>query len=225
VASRQTRRRTVGRPTRVHSRDARENLLDAAVRLFADKGVAGTTVAEIAAAATVTAAMVHYYFKNRTQLVDAVAAERLEPILTSVWAPVLETHQVGPMLAAFSQRVIDAAETHTWLPSLWLREIVVDGGQLRTRLLRALRLEYVQHLIRTVSAAQRDGSVSADLDPRLVFASVLGLTLLPLAGIAILEQVPGIGGIQKQDVARHARALLDAAFARGTSVSAKVKQE
>ena len=163
MATAKTVRRNIGRPSRF--RDARGDLLDAAVRLFSERGVAGTTVSEIAAQAQVTAAMVHYYFKSRAQLVDAVAAERLEPILASVWSPVLKTHQVGQMLTGLSQRVIDATEKNAWLPSLWLREVVSEGGQLRARLLKTLRLEYVQHLIRTVGTAQKQGTISPDIVP------------------------------------------------------------
>ena len=57
--------------------DEKGKLLDAAVRLFAGQGVAGTTVAEIAQRAGVTSAMVHYYFKTKDQLLDAVVEEKL----------------------------------------------------------------------------------------------------------------------------------------------------
>ncbi len=205
-------RRTIGRPSQIHRSDARGDLLDAAVRLFAGKGVAGTTVAEIALHAQVTAAMVHYYFTNRDQLVDAVAVERLGPIVTGVWAPVLESQQVGPMLAGLVQRIFSATEEHSWLPSLWLREVISDGGHLRTRLLKIVPVAYVQHLIGTVRAAQKQGGISRDLDARLVPASLLGLTLLPLASIALFEQMPALRGIHKRDIARHAQALVVGAF-------------
>lgn len=193
--------------------DARESLLDSAVRLFSERGVAGATVAEIASRADVTAAMVHYYFKNRDQLIDAVAAERLAPIATRIWAPIMDAKEVGPMLAGVAQRVVDAAVANIWLPSLWLREVVSEGGQLRRRLLKTFRPEYLQHLIRTVGAAQKKGNVNRDLDPRLLFSSVLGLTLLPLASRALFEQLPVVGGIRAQDISRHALALLGSVFA------------
>jgi hypothetical protein len=43
----------------------RESLLDAAVALFAEQGVAATSSAKIAARAGVTPAMVHYHFRCR----------------------------------------------------------------------------------------------------------------------------------------------------------------
>ena len=205
--------RAVGRP-RQGAVDARDSLLDAAVNLFSEKGVAGTTFAEIAAGGGVTAAMVHYYFSSRDQLLDAVAAERLQPIVTSIWEPVVESSEIEAVLSGLVQRILKAAEVNPWLPALWLREIISEGGQLRARLLRTVRFDYVQHLIGTVTEAQRRGELNPELEPRLVFISVLGVTLMPLANLRLLQQVPLLKGIKREDVARHARALLASAFAR-----------
>ena len=54
-----------GRRARVPAGDGRRQLLDAAVEMFAERGVANTTVAQIARAARVTGAMVHYWFESR----------------------------------------------------------------------------------------------------------------------------------------------------------------
>jgi AcrR family transcriptional regulator len=66
----------------------RGQLLDLATELFAARGVAATTIAHIAQRAGVTPAMVHYYFKSRDQLIDAVVLERIVPVIGFVWAPV-----------------------------------------------------------------------------------------------------------------------------------------
>src|SRR5579864_3612571 len=128
-------RRRVGRPRPVAGVAARELLLDAALVLFSEQGVAGTTVAEIAAKAGMTQAMVHYYFTNKSRLLDAVAKERVLRLVRSVWAPVSTTDEIVPMLRGLVQRIVNAAELNPWLPSLWLREIISEGGQLRSRLL------------------------------------------------------------------------------------------
>jgi len=207
-------RRSIGRPRQGTAIDARERLLDAASALFAEQGIAGTTIAAIAAKAGVTPAMVHYYFTNRDHLVDALAHERLLPTVNAVWAPVLDSNDVVSMLRGLVQRIFAAAEMHPWLPSLWLREIVSEGGQLRALLLKNLRFEYVLHLVKTVTTAQRRGEIDPHLDPRLVFMSVLGNTLLPLAVGGLWQQVPVLQHVTRKDVARHAEALLVNAFSR-----------
>ena len=214
MSSARSLRRSIGRPRLAAGVDARELLLDAAIALFAEQGVAGTTIAAIASKAGVTPAMVHYYFTNRDQLVDAVARERLLPTVTDVWAPVVESSDVVPMLRGLVQRIFRAAEMNPWLPSLWLREIVSEGGQLRVLLLKNLRFEYVLHLIKALRSAQRRGEIDPHIDPRLMFLSVLGTTLLPLAASGLWQQVPVLQRITPRDVARHAEALLVSAVSR-----------
>jgi hypothetical protein len=50
----------------------------------------------------------------------------------------------------------------------------------------------------------------------LIFVSVLGLTLLPLANIRVLRQIAPLHGIKSNDIARHAQALLMSAFSRSS---------
>jgi TetR/AcrR family transcriptional regulator len=207
-----SRSRAIGRPRHASRVDARGLLLDAALRLFAEHGAAATTLAQIAAHAGVTPAMVHYYFSDRERLLDAVAGERLIPTLTSVWAPVATTTGVLPMLRGLVRRILKATELMPWLPGLWLREILSDGGQLRSRVLRGMPFEHVRHLIASVAAAQRRGAIHGELDPRLVLMSVLGTTLLPLATMRIWHEIPVMQGVGREDVARHAEALLLGAF-------------
>lgn len=213
--------RRIGRPPQASAPDARQRLLDAALTLFAEQGVAGTTIAGIAARAGVTPAMVHYYFSNRDRLLDAVAQERLREIVTGVWSPVVETTEVVPMLRGLVQRIVTATEVHPWLPSLWLREVVSEGGQLRERLMRILPLGSVRHLIGAVAGAQSRGEVSPRLEPRLVLLSVLGLTFLPLATIRLWQALPLLQGVEREDVARHAEALLVSAFSKPARSRAK----
>jgi len=55
---------------------------------------------------------------------------------------------------------------------------------------------------------QEDGRLNADLEPSLVFLSLLGLTILPLATSKEWRNDPVRRQITAQDIARHAVALL-----------------
>ena len=83
VQSKPPKKRTAspGRPLGSVHRDVRELLLGSATKLFAAHGVAGTTFAMIAKSVGITPAMLHYYFKDRDQLCDAVVSERVLRII------------------------------------------------------------------------------------------------------------------------------------------------
>lgn len=58
----------------------KDRILDAAERLFADRGLAGTSLRAITAAAGVNLAAVHYHFGSKEALVRALLARRIEPL-------------------------------------------------------------------------------------------------------------------------------------------------
>src|SRR5665213_2189409 len=155
------RPRTRGRPVRLAHLKARESLLDAAVALFAEKGVAATTAVEIAARAGVTPALVHYYFRPRERLLDAVVDERLSRFvahavraLPALPAPA----SASALIDALVDGVFAAARRMPWMPPIWSREIVSGGGLLRGLTIRHLPV----HVITALQAAAADDLADPD---------------------------------------------------------------
>ncbi|MCH6551326.1 MAG: helix-turn-helix transcriptional regulator [Planctomycetes bacterium] len=64
----------------------RERLLDVAEELFAEKGIAGTSLRTLTKAAETNLAAVHYHFGSKEALLDAVFERRAGPM--NVDAPV-----------------------------------------------------------------------------------------------------------------------------------------
>ncbi len=212
------RARRPGRPPRPDSAAMRERLLDTATALFAEQGVAATTIAHIAARAGVTPAMVHYYFRNRGQLIDAVVDERLAPVIAHVWEPVPADDAVtaDPAAAAreclvlIVQRLAHSAAQRPWLPPLWLHEVVNEAGQLRERVLRHLPAARLHRLTALIEQGQRQGVIRPGVEPRLAVLSILGLTLLPLATANLWRRLwpEGARAIDADAIAAHALAVL-----------------
>src|SRR5690606_7828731 len=60
--------------------DTKQQILDAAERLFAERGIAATSLRAVMAAAHVNPAAVHYHFGGREALIEAVVLQRLRPL-------------------------------------------------------------------------------------------------------------------------------------------------
>ena len=188
----------------------RARLLDAAVRLFAEQGVAGTTVAQIAAPAGVASAMVHYYFKTKDQLLDAVVAEKLVGEFIAFVADAIERDASDPLAQAerLVWRIVEASDAMPWLPPLWVREVISEGGALREKLIRRVDLGKPERFKAGLAAAQRAGRVNPGIHPQLTFMSIMALTMLPLSMAKDWDRIPLIGRVSKQDLGRHVVALL-----------------
>jgi len=61
----------MARPVNADADATRQRMLDRAVELFAEHGLGGTSVRDVAGAAGVSLAMVHHYFGGKNELYDA----------------------------------------------------------------------------------------------------------------------------------------------------------
>jgi AcrR family transcriptional regulator len=147
-----------GRPPRV----SREEIVAAAISLFARRGYRGTTVAAIAEAVGVTDASVLHYFENKAAILeasledDAVASQELLTMLEPGGIEALRR------LAGWGARMEANPET-TQLQLVLSAEALMEGAELHERYVKRFR-----YLRRTVSKAiQRGidaGEIRADAD-------------------------------------------------------------
>ena len=129
----------------------RERILDVAEKLFADRGLAGTAVRDIAREASLTAPSLYNHFDGKQALYEAVLARGVQPLFDIITASnaTAESLSVADRQAE-SERMLDAIMDHlahhpnigkliqheslTGGPSLslivrgWIRPIV-DSGQ------------------------------------------------------------------------------------------------
>lgn len=203
------RKRAPGRPA-ADAPDQRAGLLDAALACYVRQGIAATSLRDIAVEAGVTPALLHYYFGDKAQLLEAVIEERVMPAFEMVRNRVAGADaDVADIVAAFANGVADAVARHPWWPQLWVREVLCEGGALRDLLFTRIAPGFARQLVEHFARAQASGRLNADLDPRLLLPTLVGLTLFPAAGTSIWRQVFDAGDLGMDDVRRHALALLD----------------
>ena len=203
------RKRAPGRPL-ADAPDQRAAALDAALACFVRQGIGATSLRDIAREAGVTPALLHYYFGDRQQLLDAVVAERVVPAFLSVRERLARAGgDVADIVAAFVHGVTDAIARHPWWPQLWVREVLCEGGALRDLLVQRIAPDIARLLAGRFAAAQAAGRLNADLDPRLLLPTLVGLTMFPAAGAPIWRQVFDAHDLGLDDVRGHALALLD----------------
>jgi len=194
----------------------RQHLLDAALTCFSRQGIAATSLRAIATQANVNPALLHYYFGDKAQLQQAVIEERVMPAVNGVGASLAAAgDDVTALIAGFVRGVGEAVARHPWLPSLWVREVLCEGGALRDLLVNRVGPQIPQQLAQRFAAAQRAGALNPDLDPRLLVVSLVGLTLFPAASAPVWGRVFETAGIDADVLRDHTIALLDRGLGAG----------
>jgi AcrR family transcriptional regulator len=186
--------------------------------LFAKQGVAATTFAMIAERAELTPAMLHYYFRDREQMLDAVVEERLAPLIAGVWGPVAAGEAPAELMRGVVERMLAGIEKMPWVPSTWMREVLNEGGLLRGRVLRHLPLQKIGTLSQSVAKAQAASTANREIDPGLIVFSLIGLVMMHMATINLWAEVFGRKAPDREALSRHIIGLLIHGLERGEKV-------
>lgn len=180
----QAAKRPVGRPP-APSGDAantRAAIVDAAARHFAEHGIKATTNPMIAQDAGVTPALVHYYFKRRELLYQAILEDLFTPLLDSL--PGLTS------LEAWVATFHAFLAAHPWAPKLMVREIFMHNGLLRPLFLKHYApaiFGQVRHLLeQELAHAGRP-----DLNVERHFLLLQSMLVYPFLSLEVSEKITG----------------------------------
>lgn len=187
----------------------RERLLDAAAQAFAHTGIQASSLRSIAQQAGVTPALVNYYFGSKQRLVEALVEERFLPLISKV-AKGLQDAGDDPreLVERFVRGLSAMVASNPWIPPLWVREILCEGGQLREQLTGRIAPLIPLLLAQRFAAAQARGALNPALDPRLLVVSLIGLTMLPYAAAPLWRGIFANPQIGDEALIAHTLALL-----------------
>jgi AcrR family transcriptional regulator len=162
-------------------------LLDAARRLVVERGLDGASLRAIATEAGTTAAMVAYYFGNkeglRRALVEAAFAEIFAAVGPAVVGGIGPAKLVGIVGGLLADR--------PWLRSLMLREILADGGSARDLFVERFATHGAALVPQLVEREVAAGRWRGDLDPTLMWISIVALAAFPFLARPVLEAALG----------------------------------
>ncbi|TNE61638.1 MAG: TetR/AcrR family transcriptional regulator [Alphaproteobacteria bacterium] len=146
--------RRVGRPKDGEGDDRKARLIAAAGPVFSRQGFAATKISELAAAAGVTPAMVHYYFGGKEKLLEAVFEQAFEPVK----AALATTTTLEEWVTFFHGNILKKR----WMPHLMLREVIMEGGHLNAFFLQNYGPYFAQKWFTLMEAEKAAGRLRAD---------------------------------------------------------------
>jgi AcrR family transcriptional regulator len=111
------------KPRRLSAADRRRTILDAALRLFAERGYEGASVDDIAAEAGITVAVIYSHFASKEELHATVLQEQWESLLAYQAEVVLETPAGRERLRAAYSSFFEWCEANPLAWRLVFREV------------------------------------------------------------------------------------------------------
>jgi AcrR family transcriptional regulator len=174
--------------------DRRRQILEAAVKVFAEKGFHASRVGDIAEEAGIAYGLVYHYFESKEDL--------LETIFRTTWIEMLA--RIGEV----EEAQVPASEAVRQVSALILRTWRRDPDLVRVLVREVTRNQHVQEEVEEITAAmqalerivrkgQETGEFRSELDPRLAAVVFYGALEEVLSGW-VLGQLPD----RDEDIAR-----------------------
>jgi len=191
--------------------DVRTRILTEAIRLFAARGVAGTSIQSIAAAAGITRPTLVYHFGSKAGLRTAVlrtVVDHWRAELPRLLADAAS--QGGPRLDALVSAVSNFFRRDPALARLIVREMLDHPDELGI-MLREELLPWTRLLAEAIRVGQASGSLRSDADPEafttLIISSALAVVALGAHAGSLVSPAPSVDA-QQAELLRVARVAL-----------------
>lgn len=178
-------------------KDTEQQILDAAKRVFMQKGMGAARMQEIANEAGINKALLHYYFRSKDKLFEAVFLDTLQEVGPAIQAFFEEDDSLFDKLDRLVDTYIDLMKERPYLPAFVIGEMNRDPERLIALIKEANYLPKPQALLGQLMEAQAKGEVKA-IAPIDLVLNVISLCIFPVAVSPMLRQ---LFSISEQDFA------------------------
>jgi TetR/AcrR family transcriptional regulator len=187
----------------------RDQILDAAERLFAGQGFARTTIKQIGGAAGVNSALLYYYFGDKERLYREVLQRLVGGLVDRTMTPLQAGGDPATRLRRFVAAQAEALASRPAFPKLIMRELVDHDAAHAVAQVRRLSATSFRRLCQLVEEGQRAKVFRPDLDPRFAAVSIVAqlahfFMAWPAVRVLLDAKAPLPPAETARDFARHA---------------------
>lgn len=167
-----------------------KTIMDAAEKLFLEKGFAMVSTTQIAKAAGCNQALVHYYFRTKDRLFEAIFAEKLKTFFSVIFQPQDESLTFEEKLKKYISAHFDMLLANPKLPFLVINELTTNADRIDSlKEMLGQSITYVygpfqQELDAEIAA----GRIRPTTIPDIIY-SMVSLNVMAFIGAPIMKKV------------------------------------
>ena len=168
----------------VKSTSTEEKILEAAKKVFVRKGMYGARMQEIADEAGINKALLHYYFRGKNKLFDAIFREAFQEMAPKAFDILQGDLPLDEKIKLFVSKYIDTISANPFLPLFIINEINQNPDRLGTivDLMGGIKDEISKDVKVKVKAGE-----FRDIDPVQLFVNILAMSLFPFLAKPIIQ--------------------------------------
>ncbi len=176
-------------PSGPEAADTEARIFEAALKVFARKGKDGARLQEIADEAGIHRPLLHYYFRTKQQLYEAVAERLFTEFLMSFDAPA-EGGRFADTLRAFIGHYMDSVRQHRHAAMWMVTENMAGSPILGEMLARAFATEGSPQraMVEAVERAVESGEIQP-VNPRQLMLTVVSACVFPFVTLPTVKMM------------------------------------
>jgi AcrR family transcriptional regulator len=181
-----------------NDKQTEDKIFESATEIFIEKGMDGARMKEIAQHAGINKALLHYYYRTKDQLFNAVF-EKIAGKIVAKFAPVFDENLTFEQKIRFFYREhITFLQENPRLPAFILNEIYRNPERIR-KLLRKVDIKKVWATLAEQHKEElKKYNINDELMPQLM-TSIVSISVFPFAGRGIIEGIFDNLGIDFDD--------------------------
>jgi TetR/AcrR family transcriptional regulator len=181
-----------------NDRQTEEKIFDAATEVFVEKGMDGARMQDIANHAGINKALLHYYYRTKDQLFNAVF-EKIAEQLFKKFAPVFdENATLEEKIRFFYKEHITFLQNNPGLPSFILNEINRNPARLK-KLIQKINIENLWKILEMQHKDElKKYNITSETIPQLM-TTIAAISVFPFAARGIIEGIFEKIGIDYDD--------------------------
>jgi AcrR family transcriptional regulator len=170
------------------SSTSEERILEAAKKVFHCKGYDGARMQEIADEAGVNKSLVHYYFRNKDNLFQAVFEDAFSKLIAKLNEIFFSELNFTAKIENFIGYYVTFLSQNSYLPLFILNGLYEKPEQIRTMLAKNQLLP--ERLIDQIKK-QVKSELNLEIDPFHIFINILALSVFPVIAKPLIETMFG----------------------------------
>ncbi len=166
-----------------------ERILEAARKVFIQKGMAATRMQEVAEEAGINKALLHYYFRDKQRLFEGVFKESAQRQFGCIWTSLQECDSLFPAIETFVAAYLDRMIEDPLLPLFIANELNRDPEGLAAFVDRGK--DSRGRFLRMVEEAHQRGEIIY-IEPRELLVNIMALCAHPFVARPMLTHIHGM---------------------------------
>ena len=163
-----------------------KKILEAAGKVFMVKGKAGASMQDIADEAGINRTLLHYYFRSKDKLFDAIFNDLFGSMVPVVAGVFMQDIPFMQKVEFFVEKYTDLLKDKPFLPFFVFQELLLNPDRL-------VGLAHEGGLDTSVAMQYMKGELKkygiTDTDPRHLIANLLGMVIFPFVGRPVFEKL------------------------------------